>query len=71
MGGSAAASGIMNMIRGRNRGGGVPASTGADYPAGGTAGYTPGSPVRHGDNPDGKGLYPSVPVKDEGGGGAW
>uniref|UniRef100_A0AC35G1T1 TPM domain-containing protein n=1 Tax=Panagrolaimus sp. PS1159 TaxID=55785 RepID=A0AC35G1T1_9BILA len=63
-GGSAAASSIMNMIRNKNRGGAA-GSVPAD------AGYTPGVPIRHGENPEGKGLYPSVPVKDEGGGGSF
>uniref|UniRef100_A0A7E4WCD5 TPM_phosphatase domain-containing protein n=1 Tax=Panagrellus redivivus TaxID=6233 RepID=A0A7E4WCD5_PANRE len=81
--GSAAASAAMNFFRNRNRGGGgAAAGGGGSYPmdnygggAGGggpaAGGYTPGSPVRHGDNPSGKGYYPSDSVKDQGGGGGW
>ena len=78
MGGSAAMNGIMSLIRNRSggggRGGGYPMdpmgggggySGGGGYPTGG------GSPTRHGDNPSGKGLYPSVAKADEGGGGSW
>ena len=76
VGGSAALNGIMSLIRNRSGGrggggGGYPMgpmggySGGGGYPAGG------GSPARHGDNPTGKGLYPSVSKADEGGGGSW
>ncbi|KAE9547660.1 hypothetical protein FO519_009129 [Halicephalobus sp. NKZ332] len=73
---SGALNGIMGLIRnrsgGRGGGGGYPmeptgghSGGGGGYPAGG------GTPTRHGDNPEGKGLYPSVSKADEGGGGSW
>uniref|UniRef100_A0AC34QTY1 TPM domain-containing protein n=1 Tax=Panagrolaimus sp. JU765 TaxID=591449 RepID=A0AC34QTY1_9BILA len=66
MGGSAAMNGIMGLIRNRGGGGG---GGGSSIPMNPPP-YSPPAPGE-GNNPTGKGLYPSVSVKDEGGGGSW
>jgi hypothetical protein len=61
-GGGALMSMIQNCFRGRSR---APAGGGGDdYPADNRGGYIPPRPVAE----EGKGLYPSKEVKDEGAG---
>lgn len=70
LGGGAAGNMLSNWMGGGRRGGGgdapPPYNPNPSQPA---SGYTPGVPSQQGGG--GGGLYPSVPVKDEGGGASW
>ncbi|CAJ0589354.1 unnamed protein product [Cylicocyclus nassatus] len=84
IGGAGIGSMLGNLISGRGRrgmggggfaGGGYPGGSypGGAYPGGGGGAYPPGPAVVYDDRggEGGGGLYPSKPVKDEGGGGSW